>query len=41
MKLLPRFLATVATAALLAAAPAHAKTVQLDQATIADPPDLP
>jgi amidase len=36
MKLLPRFLATVATAALLAAAPAQAKTVQLDQATIAD-----
>lgn len=36
MKILPRFLATVATAALLAAAPASAKNIQLDQATIAD-----
>src|SRR5688572_17062843 len=36
MKLLPRFLATVATVALLAAAPADAKTIPLDQATIAD-----
>ena len=36
MRILPRFLATVATAALLAAAPAAAKTVQLDEATIAD-----
>ncbi len=36
MKILPRFLATVAAVALLASAPASAKTVQMDQATIAD-----
>ncbi|MGE3477505.1 MAG: amidase family protein [Rhodospirillaceae bacterium] len=36
MKLLPRFLATVAAVALLCAAPVSAKTVQLDQAGIAD-----
>ncbi len=33
MKILPRFLATVATVALLAAAPATAKSVPLDQMT--------
>ncbi|MCA0200417.1 MAG: glutamyl-tRNA amidotransferase [Proteobacteria bacterium] len=36
MKILPRFLATVAAVALFAAAPASAKTVQMDQATIAE-----
>ncbi len=36
MKILPRFLATVATVALLAAAPASAKSIPLDQLTIAD-----
>ncbi|MGE3332345.1 MAG: amidase family protein [Rhodospirillaceae bacterium] len=36
MKILPRFLATVATVAMLAAAPASAKTVPFDQLTIAD-----
>ncbi len=36
MKILPRLFATVAAVALLASAPAAAKTVQLDQATIAD-----
>jgi amidase len=36
MKILPRFLATVATVALLAAAPASARSVPLDALTIAD-----
>jgi len=36
MKILPRFLATVATVALLSAAPASARSVPLDALTIAD-----